>query len=304
MKTVRRPAFISTQVSESCCYYLNLAPRAGGEITVVCGGRERCAPDYVIDRRDFRFFAVEYVAEGEGSLVLDGKPHVLRPMCLFTYGPGVPHTIRTSPRKPMLKYFIDFVGGEGEACLREGPPGLGQMAMVAAHNELIEIFESLYREGARNTRLTPAICATLLRLLFLKVAESVIPPTARGTRAFQTYRRCREFIEAHYLALSTLGQIAAQTRVNASYLCRLFQQFGHGSPYQYLLRQKMQHAVNRLHGSRTLIKEVAAEVGFADPYHFSRTFKKVYGLSPEHFLKFAARGSRAGIPAFAESPES
>jgi AraC-like DNA-binding protein len=34
-----------------------------------------------------------------------------------------------------------------------------------------------------------------------------------------------------------------------------------------------------------LVKKVAAELGYADAFHFSRTFKKVLGLSPEAFRR-------------------
>jgi AraC-like DNA-binding protein len=38
-----------------------------------------------------------------------------------------------------------------------------------------------------------------------------------------------------------------------------------------------------------LIKQVAEELGFADPYHFSRVFKRVYGIPPETFSRAARR---------------
>jgi AraC-like DNA-binding protein len=34
-----------------------------------------------------------------------------------------------------------------------------------------------------------------------------------------------------------------------------------------------------------LIKQVAEQTGFSDPFHFSRAFKSVFGLSPDAFRK-------------------
>jgi AraC-like DNA-binding protein len=34
-----------------------------------------------------------------------------------------------------------------------------------------------------------------------------------------------------------------------------------------------------------LVKQVAAELGFDDPYHFSRSFKSVFGLSPTKLVR-------------------
>ena len=105
----RRPSFVSTQVAEARRYYLDLQPQPTHDITVVCGGCERVRPDYIIQRRTFPYYAVEFVAEGEGDLVLAGKRCRLRPGIVFAYGPGIAHTIRTAPERPMLKYYVDFV---------------------------------------------------------------------------------------------------------------------------------------------------------------------------------------------------
>jgi AraC-like DNA-binding protein len=71
--------------------------------------------------------------------------------------------------------------------------------------------------------------------------------------------------------------------VNNAYLCRLFRRYDHQSPYQYLLRLKMNHAAGRLKQPDALVKQVAEETGFADQFHFSRVFTSVFGLSPAAF---------------------
>ena len=51
------------------------------------------------------------------------------------------------------------------------------------------------------------------------------------------------------------------------------------------MRLKMNLAAERLQNPELLVKQVAAELEFSDPFHFSRTFKKVFGLSPEEFRR-------------------
>jgi AraC-like DNA-binding protein len=45
----------------------------------------------------------------------------------------------------------------------------------------------------------------------------------------------------------------------------------------------MNHAAERLQQPGTLVKQVADETGFSDPFHFSRVFTSVFGLSPASF---------------------
>jgi AraC-like DNA-binding protein len=38
-----------------------------------------------------------------------------------------------------------------------------------------------------------------------------------------------------------------------------------------------------------LIKQLAEEMGFSDPYHFSRAFKRVHGIAPQRLIAFTRR---------------
>ena len=58
-----------------------------------------------------------------------------------------------------------------------------------------------------------------------------------------------------------------------------------------LLAVKMNRAAELLAVGSPLVKQVAEAVGFADPYHFSRAFKAVHGLSPRAFVLFSRRGA-------------
>jgi AraC-like DNA-binding protein len=44
-------------------------------------------------------------------------------------------------------------------------------------------------------------------------------------------------------------------------------------------------AAERLQTNNATFKQLAAELGFSDPFHFSRVFKSVIGLSPSRFAQ-------------------
>ena len=52
----------------------------------------------------------------------------------------------------------------------------------------------------------------------------------------------------------------------------------------------MAQAARRLQSPGILVKHVAEELGFADPFHFSRTFKRVFGVSPGRFIRLQRPG--------------
>jgi len=55
------------------------------------------------------------------------------------------------------------------------------------------------------------------------------------------------------------------------------------SPVKALMKIKMDHALHFLTHTSMSIKEISADFGFENPYHFSRTFKKYTGRPPSSF---------------------
>jgi AraC-like DNA-binding protein/quercetin dioxygenase-like cupin family protein len=280
-----QPEFFSAHVAEARRFYLNLAPSRETALTVVCGGREHCTPNYSIHRSTFPYFSIEFVAQGRGTVKLRGKEHPLHAGKVFCYGPGTPHDIATDPQQPLVKYFVDFAGSNASALLKNCGMKPGDTLQVIAPSDLQALFDELIHNGIRATRYSPEICTKLLECLSFKTAELSAPSEGIESPAFLTYQKCRQYIEQNFERLRTLTQIARECHVNSAYLCRLFRRFDHQSPYQYLIRLKMNVAAERLHQPGALIKQVAEQTGFSDPFHFSRAFKSVFGLSPDAFRK-------------------
>ncbi len=277
------PPFFSKQVLRGEYYVLDLEPPPGTELAVVCGGREVCGAAYGIDRDGFRYHSVEYVDSGAGSVTLAGRCFALRPGTLFRYGPGLPHTISADDRPPMVKYFVDFVGAGATALLRSGPWSDLRPLRVAEPARVRALFDELQRLGLRPTAHTQRLCALLLEQILLIAADEALPEEASESAAWDTYQRCRRHIEEQCLGTASLAQVAEACGVSQAHLCRLFHRFGADSPYQLLVRLKMARAAAMLLERRLLVRDVGQRVGYADPYHFSKAFKRVYGLSPEAF---------------------
>jgi len=278
------PAFVSRQVVAADRYFLDLRPAAEGPLTVVCGGMEQVRADYVVARDDFPYCCVEFVAAGRGTVSLRGREFPLAPGSVFAYGPGVRHVIRTDRRRRLRKYYVDFVGREAPARLRGARLALGGHLTVGRPREIEEVFKLLQQCGRAHSRHSHLLCGQLLGVLLTKIAERALPPDGGEAQAFATYEQFREFLAAERQRLLSMEQAAREFDISSAYACRLFRRFDTISPYQYLLRQRMNLAADLLTHDRLLVKQVAAHLGFADQYQFSRTFKRVSGISPGRLL--------------------
>jgi len=277
------PDFFSSDVSEARRFYLDLNPPRNRPLVVVCGGLEYCTPDFAIRRDTFPYYSIEYIARGRGEVKLKGRARPLQAGCLFSYGPGVSQRITGDPADPLVKYFVDFAGTQAAELMLSCKLSPGSVSEVFPANALQPLFDELIQAGSHVHRGNAELCAKLLECMALRISSSRAPIEGSQTLSFATFQRCRQHIGQHALRLQSLGQIASECHINQAYLCRLFQRFDHSSPYQYLLRMKMNHAAERLQQTGMMVKQVADESGFTDPFHFSRVFHSILGLSPAAF---------------------
>lgn len=278
------PGFVSRQVESSRVFFFDEVAEPSG-IDVRCGGLERCRPDYRIERPEFPWYLLEFVAGGRGSVTLGGVTSALKPGVFFLYGPGIPHRIVTHPEKTLVKYFVGFSGPTAAAFLQRWELPLGTLSQCLKPDAIRRAFDSLIDHGSRRSRFSPPLCGALVRQLLLMCREDSVDAGSTDTRAFATFSRAKECIETRFLELGSLEAVATACKLDAPYLCRLFSRFHSESPYQFLTRLRMQHAASLLLESEISVKDAAHASGFPDPFHFSRVFKSIHQVPPSRYRK-------------------
>jgi AraC-like DNA-binding protein len=281
-----RAGLLSQQVSEGRYFFLKLAPTRASRCALIFGGRETCNVDYLVRRSAFAYYGLEYVAEGAGRVRLDGREAELAPGTVFAYTPETDCVISTDPARPMVKYFLCLAGVDTPTRLTRAGVALGKARTLAAHAEVRNGFEDLIREGQHHGRLVARLCAARLEVLLLKIKGLMMHPAPHGDAAEELFLRCKALIDVRAEKLVARGDIAAAIGSKPTSVCRLFRRFQGTSPYQYLLRRNMSQAAEYLVETGGLVKEAAQRVGFADPYHFSRCFKAIHGVSPRQLREY------------------
>jgi transcriptional regulator GlxA family with amidase domain len=94
------------------------------------------------------------------------------------------------------------------------------------------------------------------------------------------------------LQVSTL---AAQASVSPSHYFALFKRQTGTAPIDFFIRLRMNHARQLLDSTASSVKEIAAAMGYDDPFYFSRVFKSVHQVAPAEYRRRNGQ-SRAVVP--------
>jgi AraC-like DNA-binding protein len=282
------PRFISRRVVRGRYVFLDLDPPAESGPVVTCAGWEECAPGYEMKRDGFRYFALEYIAGGQWELETRGKKWNIGPGTIFAYGPGTAYSLRALSDIGLSKYFLDLSEHGVHALLaRIGFKDATPRRILHAR-WLRETFDQLIETAHLRPRARKTISGILLDLFLARLRED-LRSTPCHSQAQQSYEHCRQYITDNYMQLRSLSQAARACGVSAPHLSRLFHRFDTEAPKDLLLRMKMNHAADLILRGNLPVKAASAQVGFEDPYHFSRCFKRVHGVAPSFFGRQSAR---------------
>jgi AraC family transcriptional regulator len=120
-----------------------------------------------------------------------------------------------------------------------------------------------------------ALCLELLVLTARRLPVDRRPP--------RWLARVVEYLRAHAREPITLAQAGAVAGVHPAHLAREFRRHHGTSVAAYVRSLRLAWASERLAGSQQPLAEIAAEAGFADQSHFTRTFRGYSGRTPRAF---------------------
>ena len=102
----------------------------------------------------------------------------------------------------------------------------------------------------------------------------------------QLVSRARLYMENHHNDPDlSLSAVAHAVNVAPNYLSALINRESGQSFSEYLNQLRIKHAMELLRSSSESLSEIARQVGYNDPYYFSKMFKKTLGVSPREFKK-------------------
>lgn len=98
----------------------------------------------------------------------------------------------------------------------------------------------------------------------------------------------RSYLHAHFQDALTLRDVAAQVGAHPANITSVFRAAFNSSPAAYVRTLRLEHARSALDTNRSL-SEIALEAGFSDQSHFTRCFRRSFGVTPREYRLSNAR---------------
>lgn len=92
-----------------------------------------------------------------------------------------------------------------------------------------------------------------------------------------------KFIDVYQDGSVTLVSVAERLQIHPSYLSKIFRQETGESFSEHLIKNKMNSAKQLLKTTNKKVYEVANSIGYKDVAHFTKQFKKSFGVSPTEY---------------------
>lgn len=192
---------------------------------------------------------------------------------------------------PSTEFFVAFsdiwVQGEPENVLPL--PNSGGCVLHTTgqlYQRMFKLCASMEAENAANRQgHYEMMKAYLMQMLLFLLREHFEPVTPNSTYMFKALNRKNvveqvlTYFEDHYNEKISLDQIAENMYLSPFYISKIFKSETGDTPINHLIHIRLKKARELLEAGGS-IQEVAAEVGYDDAYHFSKLFKKYYGVAP------------------------
>lgn len=111
----------------------------------------------------------------------------------------------------------------------------------------------------------------------------ITPAFYKGGLPPYRLKRVLDYIAANLESDVGLSDLATIAGMSPHYFSELFRQSTGRSPHNYVLLQRIERAKQLLRDPKRSIIEAGLDVGFQNPSHFARMFRRLEGTTPSNF---------------------
>lgn len=252
----------------------------------------------------FEDFDLWYVASGKGWMRLGPQMFELSPGLLINLRPGDMPIAEQDPEQPLTVLYVHFnCSLSSDSCFLPV-----RSTLFEERSELEAMMMRLIRADEMNrrdpfARIEFQACMKLAMILAFRNRNDASRQITLTPVQLRTVRDACSRMQAANGNID-ISALAGSVGYSVGYISRLVKRYTGMGVKEYRSAVRIRTAMRWLAESDMTVSEVAAALGYADSYTFSKQFKRLAGVSPQryrHSLK-ARSGHYPGVSVHLESP--
>ena len=253
-------------------------------------GWEHCEPSHSFGPAMRNHFLFHYVISGTGTLIAENSKkesisYSIKSGQGFMIFPNQICTYIADAQQPWEYVWIEFDGLRAKETVELSGLCVNSPVYKAKYKDVAQTMkdEMLYIINHKDDSPFHLI-GHLYLFIDSFVKSSAITQISKSNNLRDFYiKEALSFIEQNFQNDITVEEIAACSGLNSSYFGKIFHEVLGKSPQEFLISYRMTKATELLKLTSLSIAEVGSAVGYSNQLHFSRAFKKIYGISPKQW---------------------
>ena len=224
---------------------------------------------------------------GHGYVEVNGQRAHLSKDHLLIIPRDTPHTYWAADDDPWSIYWVHFLGDDADYFVERIPRTAQPVPVEAStQEEAVRLFRyclDALHDGYGLPTLIYAAQSVQHILSLLLYRNSTLPMDARSNLRRSKIETAIDYMQSHLNENLRLEDLSRAAGMSVSHFSERFRRQTGQSPMAFFIQMRMRLACRLLDSSGKPVKTVALEIGYKDPYYFSRIFKKSMGISPDQY---------------------
>lgn len=228
------------------------------------------------------------ILNGEVEVCVNGETEIAKSGSLLLFNRFENHSLSVlSAEYERFVLRISPVDNKMLSLLQNRPHGFKNLLDVSDDVLTFKrLFENIAFESSSDKKMAAEMTELFVNELLISIYRRIPESTFFfDEENFKIVHDVQKRFEKNYSAHYTLSSLAREFNTSASSLSHQFKKITGSSVMEYLLFCRIAAAKNLLIKTSLNIAEIVDACGFSDNSNFSRTFKKLTGISPMQFRK-------------------
>ncbi|WP_407305668.1 helix-turn-helix domain-containing protein [Desulfosporosinus sp. SB140] len=248
---------------------------------LICTGKFFCDHNYYVERDKYNSYLLMYIVKGQGTICYNDKLYTAKENDLVIINCYNPHRYYTNTGWATM--WLHYDGNTSRELFDLIYDRFG--CVIPLNNcPIIPKYLNMILEDARKCSpisepLMSCYIQRMLSELLMLSYDFILQKPAK----FDPVLEAIAFIEANFKEKLNLKVIASNVNLSPFHFARTFKKDTGYSPYEYVVKIRLNHAKMLLKKTNLQVKEIAVECGFSAESNFLVNFHNNVGVTPREF---------------------